>query len=101
MKNLTTQTEQSDVPMFIVPDNQENQTSEATQEISMFDVKDLYDRAYVAKNQGIRGKAIFKKLLAEAVKLDLAYRRQLSQGAMFKDKSKQINFNKACEGAYA
>ena len=98
MKNLTTQTEQVDVPMFIVS---ENQTSESKQEISMFDVKDLYDRAYAAKEQGVRGKAIFKKLLAAAVKLDLAYRRQLAQGAMFKDKSKQINFNKACEGAYA
>ena len=98
MKNITPQTEQVDVPMFIVS---ENQPSEATQEISMFDVKDLYDRAYAAKDQGVRGKVMFKKLLAEAVKLDLAYRRQLSQGAMFKDKSKQINFNKACEGAYA
>ena len=97
MSNVTILTEQVDVPIFIVS---EDQTSESTQEISMFDVKDLYDRAYTAKDESVHGKAIFRELLAQAVKLDLAYRRQLAQGAMFKDRSKQINFNKACEGAY-
>lgn len=64
-------------------------------DVSIFDVKELYDLAYEEKAKGEAGKDAFKKILAEAVKLDLAYRRQLAKAASYKDKTKMKKFNKA------
>jgi hypothetical protein len=61
-------------------------------ELSIFDVKELYDLAYDFETSD---KAKFKTLLAEAVKLDMAYRYQLTQKSSFKDKTKQKSFNTA------
>jgi len=52
----------------------ENVVSGDLQDLSFFDVKEVYDRAYDVKNTD---EVIFHTLLAEAVKMDLAYRRQL------------------------
>jgi len=68
------------VPIFAVDeknivvceDTMEIKTDE--QEICVLDVKELYDAAYDAKGDDIR----FKALMAEAVKLDMAYRKQLA-----------------------
>ena len=61
-------------------------------ELSVFDVKEMYDLAYGFEASDA-GK--FKTLLAEAVKLDMAYRHQLAQKASFKDTAKQKSFNTA------
>ena len=61
-------------------------------ELSVFDVKELYDMAYHFEKSDTRK---FKALLAEAVKLDMEYRRQLARQAVFKDTSKQKSFNNA------
>lgn len=47
-------------------------------ELSVFDVKELYDRAYDRKAATSEMDALFKEYLSQAVKMDLAYRRQLS-----------------------
>jgi len=60
-------------------------SKEAAEEISLFDVKELYDAAYELKDKANENSAHqFKEALANAVKLDMAYRRQLA---------KQVGFN--------
>lgn len=86
-------------PMFL-PHNMEQpmvnktQSSMKTQEadLSVFDVKELYDLAYTYEHTD-EGK--FKALLSEAVKLDVAYRRQLSAGRVYKDTIKEKQFKDA------
>lgn len=70
-------------------------TDKMDAEISVFDVKELYDLAYAEKDNGDSGAIAFKKILAEAVKLDLAYRRQLAKKSIYKDTSKLKNFKMA------
>ncbi len=73
------------VPMFLetktgnkmVDETQENQ---GTQEISLFDVKELYDLAYTKPSDSEE----FKSIMTEAVNLDMAYRRQLQENASYK-----------------
>ena len=65
--------------------------------LSLFDVKELYDQAYAEKAKGTNGEEAFKELLAEAVKMDMAYRRQLAQASSYKDKKKIKMFNAACD----
>ena len=72
--------------------NDPTQRTKKQPEISVFDVKELYDMAYDFEKSD-EGK--FKTLLAEAVKLDMVYRRQLAQQAMFKDTTKKKSFNAA------
>ena len=67
--------------------------------LSLFDVKEIYDLAYAEKEKGAAGEEAFKKLLAEAVKMDLAYRRQLNKQAMYKDRTKERNFKSASKGS--
>lgn len=62
-------------------------------DLSVFDVKELYDLAYEYE-QSDEGK--FKALLSEAVKLDMAYRRQLNAKTQYKDRSKEASFKEAC-----
>ena len=91
------------VPMFM-PANMEQPVATKAKtpvnetELSLFDVKELYDRAYAEKNGG-GDEAAFKKTLAEAVKLDLAYRRQLAKAAPYKDRTKLRNFKTATKNA--
>lgn len=66
----------------------------AQAELSVFDVKELYDLAYTYEHTD-EGK--FKALLNEAVQLDVAYRRQLNAKIEYKDRSKETAFNKAGE----
>ena len=73
------------VPMFLpkmeqsMTDNNDIYNDENRNEISLFDVKNLYDIAYTIKDTGNEDSAIlFKEALSAAVKLDMVYRRQLS-----------------------
>lgn len=71
------------IPMF-APNTMEQPMTTKTQnnapqtqtELSVFDVKELYDLAYSYKADD---NAKFKAVLAEAVKLDMAYRRQIEK----------------------
>ncbi|MCI5061225.1 MAG: hypothetical protein MRY79_09205 [Alphaproteobacteria bacterium] len=45
-------------------------------ELSVFDVKELYDHAYAQKEHS---EFHFKQLLQEAIQMDLLYRRQLAK----------------------
>lgn len=56
------------------------ETLKADVELSIFDVKELYDRAYDMQAD----KALFRALLAEALKMDMAYRQNLKEKADFK-----------------
>ncbi len=96
------------VPMFLptsveqpmandVTTPKENAVQQAA--VSLFDVKELYDLAYAEKAKGTEGVNAFKKILAEAVKLDLAYRRQLSKNSAYKDHTELKNFNNATEAS--
>ena len=48
-------------------------------EITFFDVKALYDAAYAEKAQGRANVKRFKKLMAKATLMDIAYRAQLTK----------------------
>lgn len=65
--------------------------------LSVFDVKELYDLAYAEKAKG--AEAGFKTLLAEAVKLDMLYRRQLAKMASYKDLTKIKKFETATKSS--
>lgn len=52
----------------------ENKAAEQA-ELSVFDVKELYDLAYTYKTD----EAKFKSIMSEAVKMDMQYRRQIAQ----------------------
>lgn len=73
----------------------QNETQKQDAPLSVFDVKELYDLAYAEKAKGLEGEDAFKMILAEAVKLDMAYRRQLSKAAVYKDHTKIKNFKDA------
>ncbi len=49
-------------------------------EISLLDIKELYDRAYGEKAKAKRLIKTYKSLLGQAEKLDKAYRVQIKQG---------------------
>jgi hypothetical protein len=49
-------------------------------EISLFDVKELYDLAYSKQSDS----DAFKAIMAEAVQMDMAYRQQLAENASYK-----------------
>ena len=89
------------VPMF-TPSNMEQpmadkaKTQQQQAELSLLDVKEMYDLAYAEKDTNEQK---FKTILAEAVKLDLAYRRQLANNASYKEPSKMKNFTKVSEGS--
>ena len=78
-------------------DDAERQEKEVI--LSFFDVKEIYDLAYAEKENGPNGEEAFKKLLAEAVRMDIAYRRQLGKQAMYKDRTKERNFRSASKGS--
>jgi len=96
--NKTQNYNDSIVPMFLPTQmEQPMATNDQTQknmpaELSVFDVKELYDMAYMHEKNDI---AKFKTLLAEAVKLDIQYRRQLTQKAVYKPHTEQKTFNAA------
>ena len=48
-------------------------------EISLFDVKELYDAAYAEKEKARVNLKRFRALLEKAAKLDAAYREQIAQ----------------------
>lgn len=55
------------------------QESKGLQEISLFDVKELYDLAYSKPTDSDE----FKSIMADAVKMDMAYRRQLQENSKY------------------
>jgi len=52
-------------------------------EISFFDVKELYEAAYAAKEKTEGDLGMFQALLSEAERLDQAYRAQLAMAQPF------------------
>ena len=52
-------------------------------EISFMDVKELYDAAYAVKEKAPRNLKKFRKLMAKATLMDMAYRAQLSKPKAF------------------
>ena len=52
-------------------------------EISLFDVKELYDAAYAEKAKARVNLKKFRRLMEKATQLDLAYRAQLAQEKPF------------------
>ena len=53
-----------------------NPKNDNKQDISLFDVKELYDRAYAEKDKARGCLKAFTRLLEEAVALEQAYREQ-------------------------
>lgn len=72
-------------PMFkpVFSEKQENIMANK-EEISVFDVKELYDAAYAAQEYGAEGEEIFQSLIAKAVQMDMAYRQQLAKKTNFR-----------------
>lgn len=58
-----------------------------TGEISLFDVKEIYDAAYAEKAKAKVNLKKFKKLMEKATELDTAYREQLSNKKPFEYRS--------------
>lgn len=71
----------------------QGKTDEKHQKLSVFDVKALYDLAHTQQSGGCSDDE-FKAILAEAVKLDMEYRRQLLEQATYKDNKQQRAFQK-------
>ncbi|NQZ13851.1 MAG: hypothetical protein HRT94_03360 [Alphaproteobacteria bacterium] len=73
------------IPMFQPIFEEKKENIMATQkEISVFDVKELYDRAYAAQEYGAKSEENFQALIAKAVQLDMAYRQQLAKKTNFR-----------------
>jgi len=75
---------------------------EINYEISVFDVKELYDLAYSKPTDS----DAFKAIMSEAVKMDMAYRRQLTENKAYKSpfdtynkKQAPLTENKAVDAA--
>ncbi len=62
-------------------------------EYSFLDVKEIYDQAYERRAE-YGEDAAFKELLAQAVKRDMAYRRQLNARASYKERTTIKSFQK-------
>jgi hypothetical protein len=73
------------IPMF-KPDFEEKQDDIMAnkKEISIFDVKELYDAAYEAQEYGAKGEESFQRLIAKAVQMDMEYRQQLAKKTNFR-----------------
>lgn len=73
------------IPMF-KPEFEEKQSDIMAneKEISIFDVKELYDAAYEAQEYGAKAEESFQALIAKAVKLDMEYRQQLAKKTNFR-----------------
>ena len=66
--------------MKVLKPKNDNKANSGDQEaISVFDVKALYDAAYEEKAKARVNIKLFRSLMAEAIKLDAAYRDQLRQ----------------------
>ncbi|MEM6811686.1 MAG: hypothetical protein AAF549_04380 [Pseudomonadota bacterium] len=85
------------VPMFLnkmgraMKKSAGQEIEEAQQELSFLDVKAVYDEAYSFKDKGPQSQERFKFLLAEAIKLDMAYRLQLKKKAGYEQAAPQDN----------
>lgn len=64
-----------------------NAKNDNFKEVTFFDVKELYDAAYAEKAKGRVSIKRFKKLMAKATLMDMAYRAQLSKAKPFQYKS--------------
>ncbi len=84
MKTIKTQADNV-IPMF-QPTFEEKQDiiMANKKEISVFDVKELYDAAYAAQEYNAQGEECFQSLIAKAVKMDMEYRQQLAKKANFR-----------------
>ncbi|NCO04433.1 MAG: hypothetical protein GW903_09605 [Alphaproteobacteria bacterium] len=67
-----------------------------TQELSIFDVKELYDLAYDQKAKGASAEK-FQALMADALQLDMAYRRQLAKNNPYRQIKRSANKQESTE----
>lgn len=94
---ITTAIEENNViPMFTPKPLQEavdkgNKQPLKGTEYSFLDVKEIYDQAYERRAE-CGEDAAFKELLAQAVKRDMAYRRQLNARASYKERTTVKSF---------
>lgn len=82
------------VPVFIIKDNPVESKFEpkaAPEELSFFDIKQLYDTAYAALEAG-RDDYKAKEIMSHAIKLDMAYRCQLARRNNYKKQSQMNDF---------
>lgn len=67
--------------MWVLDNLQANNDNDA--EITYFDVKELYEAAYAAKDKTEGDLGMFQALLSKAERLDQAYRAQLAVAQPF------------------
>lgn len=82
------------IPVFKIIDMDHSQSGDIdvlAEKISFFDVKELYDRAYDVINSG-RQDYKAKEMMAEAIKMDMAYRCQLARKSKYKKYSRLDDF---------
>lgn len=97
-KGVTTENMAGNVPVFDIvkmspTSYQATDTEGKAQEdaLSFFDVKEIYDRAYAALEDG-RDDFKAKEMMAEAIKMDMRYRCQLSRQSRYKKPSQMNDF---------
>lgn len=86
--------EQMQVPVFTIRDIDSDHLgtlAPSQDQISFFDIKELYDRAYAAKDEG-RNDYKAKEMMAEAIKMDMAYRCQLARQSKYAKHSQMHDF---------
>jgi hypothetical protein len=98
MKTKNTRTSnkhrQKQSPIFKMNDTQQEKIgdfSPSQDPLSFFDIKELYDRAYAAVNEG-RDDYKAKEMMAEAIKMDMTYRCQLERHSKYNKQSKINDF---------
>ena len=86
------------VPVFAIKDisleredNSDADVQSDTAQVSFFDIKEMYDIAYNAINEG-RSDYKAKEMMAQAIKMDMAYRCQLARQSKYKKQSQMNDF---------
>jgi len=86
---------QKHVPVFNIEDMDkqlQDNILPQTEAISFFDIKELYDRAYAALDKGDNSYKT-KEIMAEAIKMDMAYRCQLARKSSYNKPSRLNDFH--------
>lgn len=92
MKNITINNANKNyIPVLNTEATEQDITAPQTAELSFFDIKEMYDRAYTAIEAG-RDDYKAKEIMAEAIKMDMAYRCQLARKSTYKKQSRLNDF---------
>lgn len=79
------------IPVLNIEEAEQDITAPQTAELSFFEIKEIYDRAYAALEAG-RDDYKAREIMAEAIKMDMAYRCQLARKSSYKKQSKLNDF---------